>query len=193
MARAKRDYAAEFQRRIAHGLAKGLSRSQARGHPRAGERHASAKTAERKPDRKLLEGLKALRETGSLTKASQKAKVAPERLRHFVQRLDFVERRGRRYSVSEDPWWRRVIFYSGGRKVDTAVEGYEPARLAGLYWEAVGEFLRTNDPAYLAPFQAVQLKDVNDNAYTFETRPNVLYRLANDGLNSFEQVYRIVV
>jgi hypothetical protein len=189
----KRDGNSTYQGRIARGLAKGLSRSQARGHPRAGERHTSAKAAERKPDRKLLEGLKALRETGSLTKASQKAKVAPERLRHFVQRLDFVERRGRRYSVGEDPWWRRVIFYSGGHKVDTVVQGYEPARLAGLYWEAVSEFRQTNDPAFLAPFQGVQIKDVNDNTYTFETRPNVVYRLANEGLSSFEQVYQIVV
>jgi hypothetical protein len=193
MARRKRDYRAEYQRRTARGTAKGLSRSQARGHPRATERHASAKAAERKPDRRLLEGLKALRETRNLGDAARRARVAPERLRHFVQRLDFVERRGRRYSVGEDPWWRRVIFYSGGHKVDTVVQGYEPARLAGLYWEAVGEFLRTNDPAYLAPFEGVQIKDVNDNAYTFETRPNVVYRLANEGLSSFEQVYRIIV
>jgi hypothetical protein len=189
---AKRDHQAEYQRRVARGLAKGLTRSQARGHPRAGERHTSPKAAERR-DRALLEGLRALRETGSLSEASRRSRVAPERLRRFVQGLDFVEKRGARYVVGEDPWIRRVIFYSGGHKVDTVVQGYEPARLAGLYWEAVGEFLRTNDPAYLAPFEGVQIKDVNDNAYTFETRPNVVYRLANEGLSSFEQVYRIIV
>ena len=30
-----RNYAAEYERRIARGLAKGLNRSQARGHPKA--------------------------------------------------------------------------------------------------------------------------------------------------------------
>jgi hypothetical protein len=188
----KRDFKAEYRRRVARGLAKGLSRSQARGHPRSAERHASAKAAERKPDRRLLEGLKALRETRNLGDAARRAGVAPERLRHFVRGLDFVEKRGARYVVGEDLWHRRVIFYANGRKVDTVVQGYEPARLAGLYWEAVGEFLRTNEPAYLAPFEGVQVKDANGDAYTFETRPNVLYRLANEGLNSFEQVYRIV-
>jgi hypothetical protein len=189
----RRDHAAEYQRRIARGLAKGLTRSQARGHPRAAERHLSTKAAELKPDRRLLEGLKALRETRNLGDAARRARVAPERLRHFVHQLDFVEKRGARYVVGEDRWVRRVIFYSAGHKVDTIVQGYEPARLAGLYWEAVGEFLRTNDPAYLAPFEGVQIKDFNENAYTLETRPNVLYRLANEGLNSFEQVYKIVV
>src|SRR5438477_8752546 len=132
----RRNGRTSYQRRIARGLAKGLTRSQARGHPRVAERYASTKATERKPDRRLLEGLKALRETRNLGDAARRARVAPERLRHFVQRLDFVEKRGRRYSVGEDPWLRRVIFYSGGRKVDTVVEGYEPARLAGLYWEA---------------------------------------------------------
>lgn len=190
---AQRDYRAEYQRRLARGHAKGLSRSQARGHPRPAERAVSPKAADRRSDRKLLEGLRALRETRNLGKAARRAKVAPERLRHFVRALDFVEKRGSRYIVGEDPWMRRVVFYSSGRTIDTVVQGYERARLIGLYWEAVGQFLRSNDPAYLAPFEGIQITDAGDKSYTLETRPNVLYRLANQGSNSFEQVYRIVV
>ena len=188
-----RDYGAEYQRRIAYGLARGLSRSQARGHPRAGERHLSPKAAELRPDRKLLHGLRALRETRSLSEASRRAKVSPERLRRFVRGLDFVEKRGRRYSVGEDRWLRRVVFYSDGRQVVTAVQGYEEARRVGLYWEAVGEFLKTNDPAYLAPFVGVQVTSFLGQRYTLETRPNVIYRLNAAGGDTFEQVYRIVV
>lgn len=180
-----------YQRRLARNLAKGFSRSQARGHPRTGEPHISAKAATRKPDRRLLEGLGALRKTGSLTAASRQSKVSPERLRRFAHSLDFVEKQGGRYVVGEDTWQRRVVFYSNGRKVTTAVEGYEEARRVGLYWEAVGEFLRTNDPAYLAPFKGVQISA--GKTYTLETRPNVIYRLAAEGIDPFEQVYQIVV
>src|SRR5205814_9249832 len=123
-----------------------------RGHRKVVVVHASPKAAERRADQALLEALRALRETGSVTKASRKAKVAPERLRHFVQGLDFVERHGRRYSVGEDPWIRNVVFLSGGRRVKRAVQGYEQARRIGLHWEAIHEFKNTNDPAYLAPF-----------------------------------------
>lgn len=182
-----------YQRRIARGLARGLSVSQARGHPRPGERHVSSKAAGHRPDRKLFEGLKALRETRNIGQAAKRAKVAPERLRNFVRGLDFVEKRGGRYSVGKDPWIRRVIFYSNGRKVDTLVQGYEPARLIGLYWDAVGDFLSANEPAYLAPYEGVQVRDYSGKTYVFETRPNVLYRLDNEGLNSFEQIYKIVV
>ena len=40
--RKKRNYKAEYQRRIARGKAQGLSKSQSRGHPRKGEKAASS-------------------------------------------------------------------------------------------------------------------------------------------------------
>jgi hypothetical protein len=182
-----------YRRRLARNLAKGYSRSQARGHPRVGEQHVSPKAAERKPDRRLLEGLGALRKTGSLTEASRQSKVSPERLRRFTRSLDFVEKQGGRYVVGPDLWERRVLLYSNRRRVTTAVQGYEEARRVGLYWEAVGEFLRSNDPAYLAPFKGAQITDAAGKKYTLETRPNVLYRLNAEGGDPFEQVYQIVV
>jgi hypothetical protein len=42
MAGRPRDYKAEYERRIARGQTTGLTRSQARGHPRGTERHASS-------------------------------------------------------------------------------------------------------------------------------------------------------
>ncbi len=43
----KRDYKAEYARRIEQAKAKGLSRSQARGHPKANERLATERSPER--------------------------------------------------------------------------------------------------------------------------------------------------
>jgi hypothetical protein len=186
----KRDFKAEYRGRLARGAATGLSRSQARGHPRASEAYVAPR---RVATRNLEAGVTALRKTKNLSAAARQAKVAPERLRRYLKDLDFVEKQRGRWVVGTDPRIRRVIIYADGQKRNIAVQGYEPAALIGSYWNAVGEFLDTNDIAYLAPFEGVQVRDFLETAHTLETRPNVLYRLANEGLSSFEQFYRIVV
>jgi hypothetical protein len=183
----------EYQRRIDRNLARGRTLSQARGHPRAGEQHISAKAAIRKRDPKLLDAIKALRATGSLTNAARREGVSAERVRRFASELDFVERRGRRYVVGDDRWPRRVAFYADRRRVVTEVEGYERARLIGLYQDAIGNFWRSNDLGHVAPYVGVQVTDIRGKTYTLETRPNVLYRLAAQGGDSFEHVYRVIV
>jgi hypothetical protein len=194
VARHARDYAAEYGRRIQRAAERRLSRAQARGHPRAGEPSISTKAAGRKPDQKLLRAVGVLRDTGSLTEAARRARISPERLRRFASQSDFIKRQGRRYVVDEDPWQRRIKFYSDGRLIDTVVEGFAPAHLIGLYWVAVGGFLRTNDPSHLAPFKGVRVAEAGGRLYTLETRPNVLYRLAAQSSGDpWEQVYRIIV
>jgi hypothetical protein len=192
--RRQRDYGAEYRSRIARGLARGRSRSEARGHPKSSEHHVSTKAADRKPDQKLLRAVGMLRQTGSVSEAARRANVSPERLRRFVSRSDFIKRQGRRYVVDEDPWQRRIKFYSDGQLIDTVVEGFEPAHIIGLYWTARDEFLRTNDPSHLAPFEGVQVTNAMGRRYTLETRPNVLYRLAAQATGDpWEQVYRIIL
>jgi hypothetical protein len=166
-----------------------VSLSQARGHPRAVDQYLKPSAS---VHRNLEQGVAALRRTKSLSAAAKQAKVAPERLRRYLKDLDFVEKQRGRWVVGTDPRLRTVLIYSEGKKQKIVVQGYEPAARTGSYWNAVGEFLRTNDPSHLAPFVGVQIDDAGGRAHTLETRPNVLYRLASEGMNSFEQVYRIV-
>jgi hypothetical protein len=186
----RRNYAVEYHRRLARAAARGLSRSQARGHPRAGEQAIRPRPP--KLDLRLEAGLKALRRSGSLTTAAKEQGVSAERLRTYIRNLPFVGKRRGRFVVGADLRHRQVQFYADGRMIKTVVQGYEPAALAGSYWDAVGEFLRTNDPNHLAPFAGVEITDANGSSYTLETRPNVLYRLDAEGGDTFEQVYRIV-
>jgi hypothetical protein len=191
--KARRDYVAEYARRIARAVAKGLSRSQARGHPRPTEAIvASRRLARPLEDDRLQLALKVLRQEKSLTTAAREAKVSPERLRRYATEKNIIERRGRRWIVRHElP--RRMLLFSDGRAVLVVVGDFASASKVGRFMSAVSAFLRTNNPAGLREFEGVSVSDISAKTYPFETRPNALYRIASAHDQSFEHIYRIVI
>jgi hypothetical protein len=188
-----RDYKSEYALRVARGAARGVSRSQARGHPKPKEAAVSWRRSP-KPieDDRLQLALKVLRREKSLTAAAKAAKIAPERLRHFATERDIIERQGRRWIVRHElP--RRMLLFSDGRAVQVVVGDFTSASKVGRFMSAVSQFLRTNDSARLREFEGVSVTDVSGKTHPFETRPNRLYRLASAHDQSFEHIYRIVV
>src|SRR5215203_6846026 len=131
MAKRKRDYKAEYRRRIEKGLAKGFSKSQARGHPRSGEKHASVRTSTPRYDKKLEMGLKEMRRGKSLKAAARSVHVAPERLRTYATQTGVVHKERRRWVVKDDHRPRQVQVFSGGWAHEITVAGYEQASLIG--------------------------------------------------------------
>jgi hypothetical protein len=191
--KARRNYVAEYARRIARAAAKGLSRSQARGHPKPTEPILGSRRSARPiEDDRLQLALKVLRQEKSLTAAAREAKISPERLRRYATDKNIIERRGRRWIVRPDlP--RRVKFYSNDKELRVVVGDFASASKVGRFMSAVGEFLRTNNRAGLRDFEAASVTDVSGNTHLFETRPNALYRLASAHDQSFEHIYRIVI
>src|SRR5271166_6724139 len=177
----------------AAGAAKGVSRSQARGHPKPEELSVSLKRPP-KPieDQRLQLAFKVLRQEKSLSAAAKAARIAPERLRHFATERDIIERQGRRWIVRHQlP--RRMLLFSDGRVLQVVVGDFDSASKIGRFMSAVGEFLRTNKPAVLSEFEGVSVADVAGKIHACETRRNALYRLASAHDQSFEHICRIVV
>ncbi len=186
----KRDYKAEYQRRIANGLKRGLSRSQARGHPSKAEASASGIQVP-KPNGQLEAALRELRRGASQKAAAQSAGVSQERFRRFIYGHGLARREGRSWVLTDDRM-RRVTTIHRGETKTVCVNRYAEAQTAGEYSDAVGVFLRTNDPSVLIPFVGGGLTDHKGRFLEFETDPNALYRHASQDTPAFHEIYQIV-
>src|SRR5262249_13314772 len=161
-------------------------KSQARGHPKPAEAIIKpARTAQPLEDDRLQLALKVLRQEKSLTAAAREAKVSPERLRRYATERSIIERPGRRWIVRQElP--RRMLLFSDGRVVQVVVGDFTSASKVRRFMSAVSRLLRTNNPAGLREFDNASVADVSGRTHPFETRPNILYRLASAHDQSFE-------
>lgn len=186
----KRDYRAEYRRRVERGLAKGLTLSQARGHPKAGEKNI------KKPrpisDDAFQISLKALRSGKTLSAAAKEIRVSPERLRNQAKARGAIKKQGRKWVV-KSTLPRQMLIYSDGKAHSIIVGTFHQASKLGRYMAGVKRFLRSNDAAHLKAFIGKFVKDSKGTAYVFETTPNALYRIAASGTETFEQIYRIII
>jgi hypothetical protein len=186
----KRDYKAEYKRRIERGLVKGLTPSQARGHPKANEKYV------KKPrpinDDAFQISLKALRSGKTLAEAAKEIRVSPERLRNQAKERGVIKKKGRKWVVKNNlP--RQMLIYTNGQALSIIIGKFHYASKLGRYMAAVKRFLRSNAIEHLRPFIRKSVKDNSNNTYVFETNPNVLYRIAASGSETFEQIYRIII
>jgi hypothetical protein len=85
-----------------------------------------------------------------------------------------------------------MLIYSDGQSLAITVGDFKTASQVGLFMAAAKRFLTSNDPDHLVPFVGRSVVDMAGKRHPFETRPNVLYRLASSATETFEQVYRIV-
>jgi len=186
----KRDYRAEYKRRIESAAKRGLTRSQARGHARSGERPIRPKAI--KSDEGLETALKRLRQIGNQGRAAKDAGISAERLRRFLRENSLAERRGKRWHVTDHRPRRTNVITRGEARV-IVLRDLEQASINGKHNAAVGTFLRTNDIDVLRPFDGQSVIDAKGKAHPLETDPNALYRLAHAGGELFHEVYRLIL
>lgn len=189
----KRNNKADYERRIANGVRRGLSRSQARGHAKAGEAPVRAKPKSSgiiAPQ--FQDAIREIRRSGNLTQAAKLARIAPERLRRFLRENDLITRNGRKWTVTDNLKWH-VTVISDGDYHEVTLSSFEQASLNGKHQAAVNAFKISNDIELLLPFAGQSVTDANGKTYPLETSPNILHRLLNAGSEVFHEIYRLTL
>jgi hypothetical protein len=183
----KRDYKAEYQRRIANAANRGLTRSQARGHPGAGLAYVSKRGAtpkRTKPDPKLEDAIKAIRAGDGISAAAKKVGVSRERLSAYAKQQAGAERKGRVWTLNDTRSRRVPLLVEGhNNAVVVKVAGHEPARLAGEHFDEAHRALTDQSlfPAFREKWSGVTITDHKGRVYSLSTDPNHLYRLTVTG------------
>jgi hypothetical protein len=189
MAKRQRDYPKEYARRVALATQKGLSRSAARGHPKAGERRKPATVRGVDPNSREERALKMMRHGGSLRDAAGHFRMSQERLRAYIKEATGATRENGRWKIV-DHRSRQFPFYSNGAVV-TPWMNVEQTSEVGRYMQAVKQFLRTGDTGFIEPFTGKGARDVNGRFYPFELDENTLYELDHRDEAVIPEQYRI--
>lgn len=188
--RPRRDFKAEYARRVAKGLEAGKSRSQARGHARAGERPRS-------PGPRLAPGkgpfelaVRKIARGSYLRTAAREFGLREETLRRYLKENVQAERKGRKWIIT-DTRPRQFPVYSDGAIAHPWLTPAEATR-ASDYMRAVNRFLFTGRRKLLKPFEGAGVTDIKGRLHPFETDVDALYELDAAGELSFPEIYKIV-
>lgn len=186
-----RDFKAEYRLRVNRALMAGFSRSQGRGHAKAGEAPIRAPPNREASRARLEAALKELRRTQNQARAAAEAGVSTERFRKFIRENELAKRQGRKWVFDDQRTREMTALTTTGSRV-LKVAGFEQTSLIGRHEAAVKNFLQTNDASLLAPFKGQSVKDTAGRTHFLETRPNTIHRLANSDFEAFEMVYRLI-
>lgn len=192
MKRRKRTLSPAYARRIARGLKRGLTRSQARGHPTAKERFASKKTLTPVDRQKIRSAISEMaHDKKSLSASARLIGLSPERLRRALKDSKLVRKRGRRWVLvnTQTP----IRMFSEGREIEIAVPNRKSWSEIGRHMNAVRAFLRSNEPEELDDFVGKSVTDAARRSHSYETDPEALYQLASTGSELFEDIYRYII
>ena len=190
MTTGNRDHKAAYRRRIERGLAKGLTKQQARGHgPKPLPKKKRGRLSEIPIEHPLHQAFEAFRKGAPMTPTARRFHLSPETFRHFVEANADIERKSGRIRLVWDNRRFLMPLFSKGRKRDVTVYSDQRDQIAS-YLGKVGAFLNSNDPKLLDDFRGRRVRDVYGKSHPFETDPNRLHEISAAGEFEYAILYK---
>lgn len=180
MAKRKRDYAAEYARRIEHGKRLGRTKTEARGHGGLNKKSKAQVRREIKTDDPLHRAFELVRRGASMTPTAKRLGIAPERLGRFLRQNARVDKKAGRIIIIEDLRQFEMPMFTNGRSRNVKVNSDARDQIS-QYLVSVTKFLNSNDPSHLEPFKGMKVRTASGRSYFFETNPNRLYEMYEAG------------
>lgn len=182
MAKRKRDYKQEYARRKQLARERGLSTSQARGHPRKGERSVSEMKRKRyfprtRKEEAARRAIRRMTRGESMSRAARAEGISPSTVKRYGTEHGLLEHvpseEARRfapsYRVSRVPRFR--LIQAGGLPVGPVQVDARNASILGSYWNAVKKWRQQGDASALEEFRGVVVNDVHGRRYTLAADP----------------------
>jgi hypothetical protein len=185
-----RNYAAEYQRRLERAKKRGLSKSQARGHPRKREKSISTRVKSPLKDDRLAQAVAYLHRGVSLSQSAADAGVSPERLRKFIRDSHIATRRRGKWKVNIKKINWEVLLYTRGRAELLQLNNPEEVSRAMSFMASARHFKDSQDKSSLEIYRGQGVQDMRGKSHPFETNPNTLYRLASSVPDRPDKFYR---
>lgn len=173
-------------------MARGLSRSQARGHARHGEVPIRPKPSKIEPT--LEDAIKAMRGGETLTATAKRFHVGRERLAAYAKRYAGASREGRRWAF-KDTRTRRIPILAADEPhpVTIRVKDYHAAELAGRHYAEATEAAENPElfPTFIARWEGKTITDVRGREFVLSTDPNQIFRVIGGEEIDWSRIYHL--
>lgn len=175
MASGKRNYKAEYQRRIQLAKQRGLSTAQARGHARNNEvkvselkRSGVIDNTRRSTMERFYQAIKGIASGNSLSKAAKDAHISPATIKKLDAERRILHRDSDGKSWSTQSTSHFPILTKDGKLIKDVPLDNKNASIVGSYWNAAHN-ASMGDTKSLATFANLTVFDMHGNTYQLLT------------------------